>query len=69
MMRYILFLFLVGFGLSASAQKNIVDELQKERAGQGKVTINQDAGIRLFGGSTRDLTQKSFTLLFFGDII
>lgn len=51
MMRYILFLFLVGFSLSAFAQKNIVDELQKNRAGQGTVTIYQDAGITALLGS------------------
>ncbi len=28
----------------------------------GSLKINQDAGIRLFGGSTRDLTQKSFRI-------
>lgn len=44
-MRYFLLLFCLGCGLSVSAQKNIVDELQKNRAGQGQVTIYQDARI------------------------
>lgn len=50
-MRY--FLLLIGFvvGLSASAQTNIVGELQKDRTGQGTVTIHQDAGISALLGS------------------
>ena len=44
-MRYILFLFFVVFGLSASAQRNIVNELQKNKAGEGIVTIHQDEKI------------------------
>lgn len=39
------------FGISASAQVSIVEELQKERAGQGTVTIHQDAGISALLGS------------------
>ena len=38
-------------GLFASAQTNIVDELQKERVGQGKVTIHQDEKISALLGS------------------
>ena len=44
-MRYILFLFFVVFGLSASAQRNIVNELQKNQVGEGTVTIHQDVKI------------------------
>lgn len=44
-MRYILFLFFVVFGLSASAQRNIVNELQKNKVGEGTVTIHQDVKI------------------------
>lgn len=38
-------------GLTVSAQTNIVDELQKERVGQGTVTIHQDAKISALLGS------------------
>ena len=50
-MRY--FLFLVGFffTLSVSAQVSIVEELQQERAGQGTVTVHQDAGISALLGT------------------
>ncbi len=44
-MRYILFLCLVAFGLSAYAQQNIVSELQKNKVGEGTVTIQQDERI------------------------
>ena len=45
-MRYVLLLVAFIFSLSVSAQqKNIVDELQKAEAGQGTVTIVQDAKI------------------------
>lgn len=46
-------MFLIGLflGLSVSAQKSIVDELQKNRAGQGTVTIHQDARISALLGS------------------
>lgn len=50
-MRYILFLFFIGLGLTASAQKNIVTELQKEEIGQGKITIHQDPKISSLLGS------------------
>lgn len=50
-MRYFLLLICLGWGLSVSAQTNIVDELQKERVGQGKVTIHQDAKISALLGS------------------
>lgn len=50
-MRYLLFLISYFFGLSVSAQTNIVEELQKERVGQGTVTIHQDAGISVLLGS------------------
>lgn len=50
-MRYILFLFFIGLGLAASAQKSIVTELQKEEVGQGKITIYQDAKISALLGS------------------
>ena len=39
------------FGISASAQVSIVEELQKERVGQGKVTVHQDAAISALLGS------------------
>lgn len=46
MMRYFLLLAAFFFSLPAAAQqKNIVDELQKTEAGQGTVTIVQDARI------------------------
>ena len=46
-------MFLIGLflGLSVSAQKGIVDELQKNRVGQGTVTIHQDARISALLGS------------------
>ena len=50
-MRYFLLLICLGMGLFASAQTNIVDELQKERVGQGKVTIHQDGKISALLGS------------------
>ena len=50
-MRYFLLLICLGMGLFASAQTNIVDELQKERVGQGKVTIHQDEKISALLGS------------------
>ena len=52
MMRY--FLFVIGFlfSLSAAAQKNIVEDLQTSRVGQGTVTIHQDAKISALLGAT-----------------
>ena len=50
-MRYLLLLIGLFFGISASAQVSIVEELQKERAGQGTITIHQDAGISALLGS------------------
>ena len=44
-MRYILFVFLMAFGLSAFAQQNIVNELQKKEVGQGTVNVIQDERI------------------------
>ncbi len=44
-MRYIFFVFLMAFGLSAFAQQNIVNELQKKEVGQGTVNIIQDERI------------------------
>jgi hypothetical protein len=51
MMRY--FLFLVGFffAFSATAQTNIIENLQIERVGQGKVTIHQDTKISALLGA------------------
>ena len=51
-MRY--FLFIIGsfFALSAGAQKNIVEDLQTNRVGQGTVTIHQDAKIAALLGAT-----------------
>ena len=50
-MRYLLFLICLSFSLLASAQRSILDELQKDRAGQGKVRVHQDAGISALLGS------------------
>jgi hypothetical protein len=46
-------LLLIGlcFGISVSAQVSIVEELQKERMGQGTVTVHQDAAISALLGS------------------
>ena len=44
-MRYLSILLFLCFTLSASAQHNIVESLQQPVAGQGKVTIHQDAAI------------------------
>lgn len=44
-MRYIIILFFVSLGLSAFAQQNIVESLQRNRAGEGTVTIHQDSKI------------------------
>ena len=49
-MRYILCLFFVVFGLTASAQRNIVSELQKNKVGEGTVTIHQDDKISVLLG-------------------
>ena len=51
MVRY--FLFLVGFffAFSATAQTNIIENLQIERVGQGKVTIHQDIKISALLGA------------------
>ena len=51
MVRY--FLFLVGFifAFSATAQTNIIENLQIERVGQGKVTIHQDTKISALLGA------------------
>ena len=46
MIRYLLLVVCLGWGLSVSAQqKNIVDELQTAQVGQGTVTVHQDADI------------------------
>lgn len=50
-MRYLLFLICLSFSFLASAQRSILDELQKDRAGQGKVRVHQDAGISALLGS------------------
>jgi hypothetical protein len=52
MMRYFLFLVCFFFSLSAAAQKNIVEDLQTSRVGQGTVTIHQDAKISALLGAT-----------------
>jgi hypothetical protein len=52
MIRYFLFLISLSFSLSALGQKqNIVEELQKNKVGQGIVTIHQDASISALLGS------------------
>ena len=45
MMRYFLLVVCMFCGAAAFAQVNIVDELQKQRVGQGTVTVHQDAKI------------------------
>lgn len=44
-MRYIFILFFLNLGLSAFAQQNIVESLQRNRIGEGTVTIRQDSRI------------------------
>lgn len=51
-MRYFLFVIGFFFSLSAAAQKNIVEDLQTSRVGQGTVTIHQDAKISALLGAT-----------------
>ena len=51
MMRYFLFVIGFFFALSAAAQKNIVEDLQTERVGQGKIIIHQDDNISALLGA------------------
>ena len=51
MMRYFLFLVAFFFAFSATAQTNIIENLQTERVGQGTVTIHQDAKISALLGA------------------
>ena len=51
MMRYFLLLIGLCLGLSVSAQKNIVENLQTSRVGQGTVTIHQDDKISALLGA------------------
>ena len=51
-MRYFLFVIGFFFSLSAAAQKNIVEDLQTSRVGQGTGTIHQDAKISALLGAT-----------------
>ena len=51
MMRYFLFVIAFFFTLSASAQKNIVEDLQTSKVGQGTVTIHQDEKISALLGA------------------
>lgn len=44
-MRYFFILIFLAAGLTVSAQQNIVDKLQTRRAGEGVVTVHQDARI------------------------
>ena len=44
-MSYIFIIFFLTFGISAFAQQNIVESLQRNRAGEGAVTIHQDPKI------------------------
>lgn len=55
-MRYIFILLFLSLGLSALAQQNIVESLQRNRAGEGTVTIRQDPKITGLIGSI--YTQK-----------
>lgn len=50
-MRYIFILLFLSLGLSAVAQQNIVESLQRNRAGEGTVTIYQDPKITGLIGS------------------
>ena len=50
-MRYFLLMTCMFFSAVAFSQTNIVDELQKQRAGQGTVTVHQDARISALLGS------------------
>ena len=50
-MRYIFILLFLSLGLSALAQQNIVESLQRNRAGEGTVTIHQDPKITGLIGS------------------
>ena len=51
-MRYFLFVIGFFFSLSAAAQKNIGEDVQTSRVGQGTVTIHQDAKILALLGAT-----------------
>ena len=51
MVRYFLFLVDFFFAFSATAQTNIIENLQIERVGQGKVTIHQDTKISALLGA------------------
>ncbi len=51
-MRYIFILLFLILALSALAQQNIVESLQRNRAGEGTVTIHQDPKITGLIGST-----------------
>ena len=44
-MRYLSVLLFLCLSLSVSAQHNIIESLQQQKVGQGKVTIHQDASI------------------------
>lgn len=59
-MRYIFTLFFLSFCLFASAQQNIVESLQRSRAGEGTVTVHQDQKITSMIGSiyTRSTTSS-----------
>ena len=50
-MRYIFIRLFLSLGLSALAQQNIVESLQRNRAGEGTVTIRQDPKITGLIGS------------------
>ncbi|MBQ2857110.1 MAG: SPOR domain-containing protein [Bacteroidaceae bacterium] len=50
-MRYFLLVVCMFCGAAAFAQVNIVDELQKQRVGQGTVTVHQDAKIAALLGT------------------
>ncbi len=50
-MRYFFILFLWTWMVPAFAQQNIVDELQKNKAGQGQVNIYQDSKISALLGN------------------
>ena len=51
MMKYFFLVICFFSALSAVAQTNIIDELQRQRAGQGTVTIHQDASISALLGN------------------
>lgn len=63
-MRYFFILLFACFSLSGFAQRNIVDELQKNRVGKGQIVIRQDPKIAALLGQiyVKDGTSESKVL-------